>query len=277
MMNWTRIKIFGTLFGAFFLQIFAQTEHLDTLKEDFLVKRPEKLHFRQLLISFEGCVQTTSTRLRAEAQKQIEDIIQRLKNGERFDHLCYLFSEHSSKNNLGVMPSFHPGEQLLQIEEALLKSPITPQSPIIGPVETPYGFHLLQRVGPQTLYFGEILLSHQDSIPSKNRSREETLLFVQKILQEIHEKNLPFELAAAQYSEGTITQKRMGYLGELEVGFLPPQAEWILLRLPFENTAQTAVETSSGFHIFKRYRFHSIRVRHLLFSYREALSPMGSP
>lgn len=277
MMNWNVLKWLLLICFEVLLLVEAQTENSENLKEEFLIKRPEKLHFRQLLISFEGCIQASSKRSREEARQEIEAIIQRLRGGERFDHLCYSFSDHPSKNTLGVMPYFYPGEQLSMIEEALLKSPIGPQAPIMGPIETPYGFHLIQRLGLQKLFFGQILLGHEQSIPPQKRTRGEATQLAQKLLREIQENQISFERAATLHSEGDMTKKRMGYLGELEIGFLPPQVEWVLLRTPFDSVAQDIVETSSGIHLFKRYRSEKIRIRHLLFSYKEAQTPMGSP
>lgn len=275
-----RISLIFLWISLGYLLSLLQAQEVSTekaLTDAFLEKRPERLHYRQLLVTYRGCVNSVSERSLKEAEKRIQEIIQKIQAGNRFDLLCFQYSEHPSKNTLGVMPYFHPGEQLKEIEATLLNSPIGTPSPILGPIRTVYGLHLIQRLGPQKLYFGHILIQHQNSIPAKNRTREEALTFVQELLHQIHENQISFEALAKQHSEGPISKGRRSYLGEADVGFLPPQLEWVLLRLPFESVAQEVVETSVGFHLVKRYRNQSIRLRHILWSCSDAEKPIGNP
>jgi parvulin-like peptidyl-prolyl isomerase len=269
---------------GFFCQALAQTEDLET-PQSFSMKRPEKIYYRQLLISFQGCVGDTSNRSRLSAEELIQNIYNRLierhkkREPYRFEEECFQYSEHPSRLEGGLMPYFHVGSQLPEIEIALLRCPMNQIIRLLDP--TPYGFHLLQRLGPQRLYFSEILITSQDSklLPSKrsSRTRLEALQRVQTVLEKLEKKECTFEEAVLRYGDPCISQKQKGYVGSALVEVLPAPLRQALLPLGLEEISKTPIETSLGFHIVKRHQLQRVRLSHLLFEHTGVQKPFGTP
>jgi peptidyl-prolyl cis-trans isomerase C len=69
-------------------------------------------------------------------------IQQRLAAGEEFSTLATQFSECPSKANGGDLGVFGPGQMVKSFEELAFSLPV---GAIGGPVQTQFGFHMIQR------------------------------------------------------------------------------------------------------------------------------------
>lgn len=89
----------------------------------------EQVNFRQILVSDEG---------------QANDLIGRLKNGDKFEDLAKEFSQHQeSRDQGGAIGFVSRGEQLPAIEESIFTAPIG----LIGTaIKTDFGFHIIEIV-----------------------------------------------------------------------------------------------------------------------------------
>lgn len=81
-----------------------------------------------------------------EAKKKAEEIIEKLKNGEKFDELAKQYSEDTgSKANGGDLGYFNTGEMVKEFEEAAYKLKLNEYT--TSPVETTYGYHIILKTG----------------------------------------------------------------------------------------------------------------------------------
>ena len=76
-----------------------------------------------------------------ERRAEIEQILDRINNGEDFAELATQYSEDSSAESGGDLGTFGKGEMVTEFEEACLA--LEPGE-VSGIVETPYGFHIIK-------------------------------------------------------------------------------------------------------------------------------------
>ena len=74
--------------------------------------------------------------------EQISDIQKRLAEGQEFSALASEFSECPSKARGGDLGKFGPGQMVKPFEELAFALPV---GAIGGPVQTQFGFHMVQR------------------------------------------------------------------------------------------------------------------------------------
>ena len=77
----------------------------------------------------------------SEKRAEIEQILDRINNGEDFAELATQYSEDSSAESGGDLGTFGTGEMVTEFEEACLA--LEPGE-VSGIVETPYGFHIIK-------------------------------------------------------------------------------------------------------------------------------------
>jgi len=95
----------------------------------------EQTHARHILIKLSEVVSE------ADGKKKMDDIKERLDNGEKFEALARQFSEDGSASNGGDLGWVNPGDTVPQFEKAMneLKN-----NQISEPVRSPFGWHIIQ-------------------------------------------------------------------------------------------------------------------------------------
>lgn len=108
----------------------------------------------------------------AKAKKTIDDIYQKIKQGENFESLAEQFSEDKSSASKGGMLNRFASGQLSSEEFEDVAFSLTAEHPISAPFETKYGWHivkLIEKFPPKT--FDELQPELEMKISKDDRSR----------------------------------------------------------------------------------------------------------
>ncbi len=97
-----------------------------------------------ILLMYQGSERSSATRSKEEAQTQIADIKAKLDAGEEFAGLARAHSDCPSKGKGGDLGSFGKGQMVKAFEDTAFGLEVGATS---GVVETPFGFHVIQRTG----------------------------------------------------------------------------------------------------------------------------------
>ncbi len=103
----------------------------------------EMITARHILIQFQGAARATQTRSRAEAQTLADELVKRAQSGEDFEELARSNSDGPSAPQGGMLGRFPRGQMVPEFEAAAFQ--LKPGE-VSGVVETPFGFHVIQRV-----------------------------------------------------------------------------------------------------------------------------------
>ncbi|MCH9685691.1 MAG: peptidyl-prolyl cis-trans isomerase [Deltaproteobacteria bacterium] len=93
---------------------------------------------------YQGSMRSTATRSQAEAQQQIAQIAGEVEGGADFADLARKHSDCPSSSKGGDLGSFGRGQMVGPFEDAAFGMEVGQTS---GVVETPFGYHLIQRTG----------------------------------------------------------------------------------------------------------------------------------
>lgn len=95
----------------------------------------EQTHARHILIKLTEVVSES------DGKKKMDDIKERLDNGEKFEVLARQFSEDGSASNGGDLGWVNPGDTVPQFEKAMNE---LKDNQISEPVRSPFGWHIIQ-------------------------------------------------------------------------------------------------------------------------------------
>ncbi|MFZ2948318.1 MAG: peptidylprolyl isomerase, partial [Desulfuromonadaceae bacterium] len=115
--------------------------------------KPEEFRASHILIKVEPSL-TTEEKLALKTKT--EDLLKRIKAGEKFEEIAINESDDLSQIKGGDLGYFHAGQTAAEFEEALLKLKIGETS---GVVETLFGFHIIRLTDkrpPRQIPFEEI-------------------------------------------------------------------------------------------------------------------------
>ncbi len=237
---------------------------------------PHRVAGRQILIrharSFDPRPDRTLEEARALGQRLAREA---RDHPDAFEELRRSWSDDSRGENDGERPS-SPGivlrgqlsDDLAPVEVALFGASI---GEVVGPVETPLGFHVLRRVPIRELCAAHILVRHRDSVdppgvpplPVTDRSREEALERATTILVEArHADDDGFAELARARSEA-IDRFSGGRLGIVPRGVLPPALDEAIESLAIGEVGGP-VETPFGVHVVRRLPVERVLVRALV-------------
>lgn len=125
---------------------------------------------------------------------------------------------------------------------------------VSGPVETKFGYHVIQRRAlPATLAGAHILISYHGATrakPTITRSKAEALRRAQHVAALARARPNRFAALARQYSDGP-TAPRDGDLGKWTRGRMVPEFDRAVIRLKVGQVSG-AVETIFGYHVIIR-------------------------
>jgi len=111
------------------------------LRKDKIVKPMRASH---ILIAWKGAMRAGAgiTRSKEAALKLAKEILAKVQAGEDFAKAAREFSDGPSKSRGGDLGVFRAGQMIPAFEEACRKAKV---GSIVGPVETPFGFHIIKR------------------------------------------------------------------------------------------------------------------------------------
>jgi hypothetical protein len=108
-------------------------------------EKPSQITARHVLIQWMGAQQAESSvvRTREQALKVAEEVLRRAKAGEDFARLAVEFSDEPNAGRRGgSLGRFGHGQMVKQFEDAAFGLKV---GEISGIVESPFGFHIIQR------------------------------------------------------------------------------------------------------------------------------------
>lgn len=97
-----------------------------------------------ILLMYKGSMRSSASRSQAEAQQQIQTILGELQAGGDFAKLAAQHSDCPSRAKGGDLGQFGRGSMVGPFEEAAFGMEVGQTS---GVVETPFGYHIIQRTG----------------------------------------------------------------------------------------------------------------------------------
>lgn len=95
-----------------------------------------------ILLMYKGSARSQATRSKAEALAAISEIGERIREGADFAELARQFSDCPSGEDGGDLGSFPRGAMVAEFDIAAFALAVGEISPV---VETPFGYHLIQR------------------------------------------------------------------------------------------------------------------------------------
>ena len=83
----------------------------------------------------------TARHILVESREQCEELLLKIKSGEKFEDLAKQFSQCPSGEQGGDLGEFFPGQMVPEFDKVVFSEAI---GEVHGPVETQFGFHLLE-------------------------------------------------------------------------------------------------------------------------------------
>lgn len=104
----------------------------------------DSIHASHILLMYQGSMRSSATRSKDEARQQIDELKTRLDQGADFAQLAREHSDCPSSAKGGDLGSFGRGQMVEAFDRAAFELPVGATS---GVVETPFGYHIIQRTG----------------------------------------------------------------------------------------------------------------------------------
>ncbi|MFO7653352.1 MAG: peptidylprolyl isomerase [Candidatus Krumholzibacteriia bacterium] len=208
-----------------------------------------------VLVTFRGCVGAPAdlARTRAQAEEIARRIVVLLRTRRgRFEELARKNSDDPrTAERGGYLGVFRRGEALPEIELTLFA---LQEGQVGGPVETPFGFHVLRREPVQRIRARHILVQWTGAkmAPAAlSRTRAEAAAAAAKWHGRALAEPEQFCRLALECSDDASNRARCGDLGWVEPGALSPEIDSVLFHLE-PGEVSPVIESVYGFHIFRR-------------------------
>ena len=104
----------------------------------------DQINASHILLMYAGSERSRATRSKEEAQSQIGNIAQQLRDGADFAALAREHSDCGSAQAGGDLGAFGRGQMVKGFEDAAFALNVGDTSDV---VETPFGFHIIRRTG----------------------------------------------------------------------------------------------------------------------------------
>jgi peptidyl-prolyl cis-trans isomerase C len=142
-----------------------------------LFRQPQEVRARHILIKL---VPEADEAQKAEAQKKIEMIQQKLKNGGDFTELAKEFSEGPSSVSGGDLGFFRRGQMVKPFEEAAFALKANEVSDI---VQTRFGYHIIKivEIKPEGTISYEEIKQRLDEYLKQKKLQEEVALYLNEL------------------------------------------------------------------------------------------------
>ncbi|MEN9787876.1 MAG: Chaperone SurA precursor [Pseudomonadota bacterium] len=206
---------------------------------------------RHVLVAWRGASQARPeiSRTRDEARARAEEALRQVRAGEPFDRVARTTSDDPSASWGGDLGSFEPGVMATAFESAVAALPI---GGLGGPVETPYGFHVVERLPVRDIRARHLVVTWKDAErapASVTRTRDEARAMLAAAVAAL-DAGEPWDSVVARTSDGP-SRETGGDLGWFTRGQLMPLLDDAVFDLaPGAHTA--ILETPRGFHVLQR-------------------------
>ena len=241
---------------------------------------PQEMSASQILVSYLGAegVAPWVKRDRKEALARAKTIVADVRRAPRtFADVAKRSSDGPHRREGGYLRPWRKGTMMPAFERAVAR---LSAGAISGPVETIFGFHVIQRhrVLPSIkITASHLLVAYKGALRARapvTRSREEARALAEKLLLQVVAKPENFALLVKERSDGPRAD-RGGPMGDWIVGRndKPPIFDRVLSALRVGQVANQVVESPFGFHILKRTRFQRpvlLSASHILIAYAGA-------
>ena len=208
-----------------------------------------RIRARHLLIAHRDATRVPDgvTRTAQEARTIAEGLLSELQSGGDFEELVRRHSDDGTRSRGGDLGVFTTGVMNPVFEEATLALKVGARS---GVVETPFGFHIIERLEVVEVALAHILIQWEGLKKTRSeRTKEEARLRADQALERVV-SGQPFDEVAREWSDGPFG-KRGGHLGWFQQGQMAPQFDAAAFDL--DVGAHTGVvESAHGFHIIMR-------------------------
>lgn len=97
-----------------------------------------------ILLMYQGSMRSTASRSKDEALQQIGSLKEQIGSGTSFADLAQQHSDCPSGQQGGDLGTFGRGQMVAEFETTAFSLPVGNTSDVI---ETPFGFHIIQRTG----------------------------------------------------------------------------------------------------------------------------------
>lgn len=218
---------------------------------------PESIDAAHILISFKGARSLGGqvTRSKEEARQLAEKLLAEIKAGEvTFADAAKTYSDDKASGARGgALGVIAPESVIPRIAEALVGMA---QNTVGGPVETMFGFHILQRRAdpPPPLGAAHVLVPWKGALrapPDVTRSKKEALALAKEVLKKAQAGEDFAELA--RMFSSCPSKARGGDLGTFRKGQMIAEFE-AAVRKAKVGQIVGPVETLFGYHVIKRTR-----------------------
>lgn len=208
---------------------------------------------QHILIAYKGAqrAKPAITRTKEQARAKAAQLAALLKkHPERFAELAKKSSDGPTGRRGGYLGTWPRGRMVPAFDKAIDGLKV---GEVTGPVETPFGFHVIKRIG--TLYAGRhILIAYKGAArakPSITRTKEQAKALAEKVTAEAKKTPTQFAALAKKYSDGP-SGPRGGSLGKWKPGRMVPAFQAAVEGLPIGGITAHPVETPFGFHVIQR-------------------------
>ncbi len=109
-------------------------------------EEPQKIKAAHILVMYKGAARAPQeiTLSKEQAYKKAKNLLERIKAGEDFSELARKHSDCPSSAQGGELGEFGKGDMVKPFEEAAFN---LKKGKISEIVETPFGFHIIKRIG----------------------------------------------------------------------------------------------------------------------------------
>lgn len=247
-------------------------------------KAPELLRARHILIPWKGSSAQTPKPVewsKEDAKKKAEEILAKLKEGESFDKLAKEFSACPSKADGGYLGQFEERRMVPEFSAAVKSAK---DGQVVGPVETPFGWHIIERLEnkhpwPKKFAASHIVISFEGAerrLGTVKRTRDEAMKLATSLSMELRAGKRDFAKTAAELSDDEATKVNGGSLGTREPTRLFPRMSDVISALEVGQVSEP-LETPLGFHVMRRDVVPPmLGAKHILISFKGSSSPSDS-
>ncbi len=207
---------------------------------------------RHILVAWQGAVGALPniTRTRDEARARIDEVLGKLKGGADFGEIAKAYSDDATGPRGGDLGGFESGTMVAPFEAAL-KS--LEGGELSGVVETPFGFHVIQREPLREIHVAHLLVSWAGAanVPAGvTRTRAEAEARVHEAHDKAGATEADWRTTVKLYSDAPL-QNEGGDLGWMA----PGQMADVLDKAAFDlepGAVSGVIETPVGFHVLRR-------------------------
>lgn len=215
------------------------------------IDEQQRIKCRHILIQYKGALNTDPMleRSRFDAYQMAYQIYLDLQAGADFASLAQQHSDGPSASYGGELPPNYRGSFDAHFENSVFNLQI---NEISKPVESSFGWHIIQRQENIEGQFVHIMVSHMGTRESRsNRSKAEAEALIYAAREAILAGQDP-QAVAAQYSEGP-AGSRGGMLGWISAETLHPEFKKAAFGIAVGELSEP-IHSPYGFHLFIRYK-----------------------